>query len=115
MHALIGKRKIMNQTNAKENIAAMNHSAILSMVITAICITLTYIFTAFINIRLPIAANGGLVHLGNVALFISAILFGKKTGAQMCIRDRSSTVTTVFEEEMCDTSPSPVVSISTAF
>ena len=33
----------MNQTNAKENIAAMNHSAILSMVITAICITLTYI------------------------------------------------------------------------
>ena len=81
MHALIGKRKIMNQTNAKENIAAMNHSAILSMVITAICITLTYIFTAFINIRLPIAANGGLVHLGNVALFISAILFGKKTGA----------------------------------
>ena len=71
----------MNQTNAKENIAAMNHSAILSMVITAICITLTYIFTAFINIRLPIAANGGLVHLGNVALFISAILFGKKTGA----------------------------------
>ena len=81
MHALIGKRKIMNQTNAKENIAAMNHSSTLSMVITAICITLTYIFTAFINIRLPIAANGGLVHLGNVALFTSAILFGKKTGA----------------------------------
>ena len=26
-------------------------------------------------------ANGGLVHLGNVPLFLSAILFGKKTGA----------------------------------
>ena len=38
-------------------------------------------FTAFVNIRLPIAANGGLVHLGNVPLFIGAIIFGKKTGA----------------------------------
>ena len=38
-------------------------------------------FTAFVNVRLPIAANGGLIHLGNVPLFIMAILFGKKTGA----------------------------------
>ena len=37
--------------------------------------------TAFINVKLPIAANGGLIHLGNVPLFIGAILFGKKTGA----------------------------------
>lgn len=45
------------------------------------CIALTFVATAFINIRLPIMANGGLVHLGNVPLFLSAILFGKKTGA----------------------------------
>lgn len=51
------------------------------LTITAISIALTYVFTAFINIRLPIAANGGLVHLGNVPLFICAILFGKKCGA----------------------------------
>lgn len=52
-----------------------------SLVVTALAIALTYIFTAFINIRLPLAANGGLIHLGNVPLFIFAIIFGKKTGA----------------------------------
>ena len=49
--------------------------------ITGVCIALTLVATAFINIRLPIAANGGLVHLGNVLLFLAAIIFGKKTGA----------------------------------
>ncbi|MGN0398698.1 MAG: ECF transporter S component [Blautia sp.] len=57
------------------------HTQIQELVITAMFIALTYVFTAFVNIRLPIAANGGLIHLGNVPLFISAILFGKKTGA----------------------------------
>lgn len=42
---------------------------------------LVYVFTAFINVRLPIAANGGLIHLGNVPLFIGAILLGKRVGA----------------------------------
>ena len=48
--------------------------------IAAIFIALTYVFTAFINIRLPFAMNGGLIHLGNIPLFIAAIVFGKKTG-----------------------------------
>lgn len=51
------------------------------LVLTALFIALTYVFTAFVNIRLPIAANGGLIHLGNVPLFIAAILFGRKVGA----------------------------------
>ncbi len=51
------------------------------LTITAVFIALTYVFTAFINIRLPISINGGLIHLGNVPLFICAILFGKKSGA----------------------------------
>lgn len=51
------------------------------LTITALFVALTYVFTAFINVRLPIAANGGLIHLGNVPLFICAILFGKKSGA----------------------------------
>ena len=55
-------------------------STILSLTVTALFIALTYLFTAFINVRLPIAANGGLIHLGNVPLFIGAILFGRKTG-----------------------------------
>ena len=52
-----------------------------TLVITGVMTALTLVFTAFVNIRLPIAANGGLVHLGNVPLFIASILFGKKAGA----------------------------------
>lgn len=51
-----------------------------SMTICAMSIAIVYVATAFINIRLPIQANGGLIHLGNVALFVAAVLFGKKTG-----------------------------------
>lgn len=61
--------------------AEASGNQIRDLVITAIFIAITYVFTAFVNIRLPIAANGGLVHLGNVPLFIGAIIFGKKTGA----------------------------------
>ncbi len=57
-----------------------NKNQIQSLTITAVSIALTYVFTAFINIRLPIAANGGLIHLGNIPLFIAAMLFGRKTG-----------------------------------
>lgn len=51
------------------------------LVETALLVALVYIATRFINIRLPIAASGGLVHLGNTMLFISAIVFGPKKGA----------------------------------
>ena len=53
-------------------------SSVQFLTVTAIFVALTYIFTAFINVRLPIAANGGLIHLGNVPLFIGAIIFGKR-------------------------------------
>lgn len=61
--------------------ATSNKDAIKYLVLTALFIALTYVFTAFINIRLPIGGNGGLIHLGNVPLFICAILLGKKRGA----------------------------------
>ena len=50
------------------------NTSIYFITITALMTALVYVFTAFINIRLPIAANGGLIHLGNVPLFIGAIL-----------------------------------------
>lgn len=56
-------------------------SAVLTLTLTAVLTATVYVFTAFVNIRLPIAANGGLIHLGNVPLFIGAILFGKRVGA----------------------------------
>lgn len=49
--------------------------------ITAVCIVLVYIFTAMVNITFPGAGDGGLMHMGNIPLFLSAILFGRKTGA----------------------------------
>lgn len=73
----------MEHTNvtsvSRERTASM--STIKLITFSALFIALTYVFTAFINVRLPIAANGGLIHLGNVPLFICAIIFGKKVGA----------------------------------
>ena len=51
-----------------------------ALVINALFIALTLVAT-FINIRLPLMGNGGLIHLGNVPLFIAAFVYGKKTGA----------------------------------
>jgi uncharacterized membrane protein len=52
-----------------------------ALAIDGLFIALTCVATAFINVKLPVMANGGLIHLGNVPLFIAAILFGKRTGA----------------------------------
>lgn len=65
----------------KSESVVVKKSYVTDIAITGVCIALTLVATAFINIRLPIAANGGLVHLGNVPLFLAAIIFGKKTGA----------------------------------
>ncbi len=70
----------MNETSSATK-AASGSANVRFLTVTALFIALTYVFTAFINIRLPIAANGGLIHLGNVPLFLCAILFGKKSGA----------------------------------
>lgn len=59
---------------------ATTSSRVKDLTITAICLVLVYVFTAVVNIRLPFAPNGGLIHLGNVPLFVAAILFGKRTG-----------------------------------
>ncbi|HEY5525825.1 MAG TPA: ECF transporter S component [Clostridium sp.] len=56
-------------------------SKVRDMVETALLISLVFVATAFINIKLPILSSGGLVHLGTGMLFISAIVFGKKKAA----------------------------------
>ncbi|WP_312117869.1 ECF transporter S component [Brevibacillus reuszeri] len=52
-----------------------------TIVINALFIAFTLAATMFINIRLPIMGNGGLIHLGNVPLLIAAFVYGRKTGA----------------------------------
>ncbi|MFD0051714.1 ECF transporter S component [Actinomycetes bacterium NPDC127524] len=52
-----------------------------ALVMNALFIALTLVATMFIQIKLPTIGNGGLIHLGNVPLFIAAMVYGKKTGA----------------------------------
>jgi len=65
----------------QQTVQATTLSSTKELTITAMFIALTLIFTYFVNIRLPIAGNGGLIHLGNVPLFMAAMLYGKRTGA----------------------------------
>lgn len=65
---------------SKTKISTVN-SKLKDMVISALLIALVFVATRFINIRLPIAVNGGLIHLGNAMLFVAAIVFGGKKGA----------------------------------
>ena len=51
------------------------------IVISGLLISMVFVATKFINIRLPISINGGLIHLGNTMLFLAAIVFGKRKGA----------------------------------
>ncbi|WBW50207.1 ECF transporter S component [Peptoniphilus equinus] len=51
------------------------------LVITALAIALVYVFTWMVKIQLPIGAQGGLIHLGNIPFFVAAIVYGKRVGA----------------------------------
>jgi uncharacterized membrane protein len=51
------------------------------LILSALLIALVFVATVFLNIKLPITANGGLVHLGTAFAFIASILFGPKKGA----------------------------------
>ena len=63
-----------SDVNASRNTTKM-------LVINGLFIALTLVATMFINIRLPLVGNGGLIHLGNVPLFLGAFIYGKRTGA----------------------------------
>lgn len=68
-------------TDTHTQSVAGTRNATKTLVINALFIALTLVATMFINIRLPLMGSGGLIHLGNVPLFIAAIVYGKKTGA----------------------------------
>lgn len=58
-----------------------SHSSTFDLILSAMLIALVFVATLTLNIKLPIKANGGLVHLGTGMLFIASILFGPKKGA----------------------------------
>lgn len=59
----------------------MEHNKTFQLVVNAMFVALTFVATWLINIRLPLVGSGGLIHMGNVPLFIGGMLFGRKTGA----------------------------------
>ncbi len=52
-----------------------------SIIIAALFIAIVFVATYAVQIPLPGIATGGLIHLGNVALFTIAVIFGKRYGA----------------------------------
>ena len=50
-----------------------------AIAICAVFTALTCVFTMFLQI--PTGSVGGMVHIGNIPLFIAAAFFGKRTGA----------------------------------
>lgn len=61
--------------------AAKPVTAAKQITLDAMFVALTLVFTAFVNIKIPsFGGAGGLIHLGNVPLFVAAILYGRRTG-----------------------------------
>jgi uncharacterized membrane protein len=61
--------------------ATYSNERTFSLILTSMLIALVFVSTVMLNIKLPITANGGLVHLGTAMIFIVSILFGPKKGA----------------------------------
>lgn len=67
-----------NQAVAKN---AKPISATREITLMGLLVAIVFVMTYYIQITLPIAVNGGLIHMGNVALFTVALVLGKKRGA----------------------------------
>ncbi len=52
-----------------------------NLVLYGLNTAIVFVSCYFLNVQLPISVNGGLIHLGNIALFTIAMLFGRKQGA----------------------------------
>ena len=72
-----GTTETMNQVQTGTSLPKITAK---QLTIDAMFVALTLVFTAFINIQLP-SAMGGLIHLGNIPMFVAAMLFGKRSGA----------------------------------
>lgn len=64
-----------------QNTTSQSQARTFNLILTAILIALVFVATLLLNIKLPIRANGGLIHMGTAMLFIISISFGPKKGA----------------------------------
>ncbi len=58
-----------------------NNISIREIAVAGLLIAIVFVATYAVQIPLPGIATGGLIHLGNVALFTIAVVFGKRYGA----------------------------------
>lgn len=63
------------------SVASYSNKRTFNLILTSMSIALVFVATLLLNIKLPITANGGLVHLGTAMLFIIAFVFGPKKAA----------------------------------
>ncbi|WP_342542573.1 ECF transporter S component [Paenisporosarcina sp. FSL H8-0542] len=67
--------------NTQSYSSSISRTRTFDLILTSMLIALVFVSTLLLNIKLPITANGGLVHLGTAMLFIASILFGPKKAA----------------------------------
>lgn len=74
--------KVLEHDRLKMKAESRGRSQAGRVTLDAMFVALTLVFTAFVNIQIPgFGGAGGLIHLGNVPLFVAAIVYGKRTGA----------------------------------
>lgn len=73
--------KVLEHDKLKMKTESRGRSQAGQIALDAMFVALTLVFTAFVNIQVPgFGGAGGLIHLGNVPLFVAAIVYGKRTG-----------------------------------
>ena len=71
--------KVLENETVKMNQSTKSQAK--QIALDAMFVALTLVFTACVNIQIPsFGGAGGLIHLGNVPLFIAAMVYGKRTG-----------------------------------
>lgn len=73
------ERTVLKRSIEKSKEKSAFKENIKGITITGLFMALTLVFTAFVNVKLPFG-YGGLIHLGNIPLFLAAMLYGKRTG-----------------------------------
>lgn len=49
--------------------------------INGLAVALVFVTAMLVHIPIPMAGTGGMIHMGDVPLFVFALLYGRKTGA----------------------------------
>ena len=58
-----------------------HHLSAKTIVIDGLAIALVFTAAMLLRVQIPIAGVGGMIHLGDLPLFVFAILYGRRTGA----------------------------------